>query len=83
MLTHAHLVAGLEAGGAQGGDDANLVEPLLEVGQRLFVVDVVALEEELNAAASDAVGAIVLAFDRVAALARRPVDPVLDLEFAS
>ena len=41
--------------------DADLVEALLEVGQRLLVGDVVALEEQLDAAAGDPVGAVVLA----------------------
>ena len=51
VLADPHVVAGLEAGGAQGGDDADLVEAALEVGERLFVGEVVALEEQLDAAA--------------------------------
>ena len=58
VLADADLVAGLEAGRAQGGDHADLVESLLEVGERLLVGDVVALEEQLDAAAEDAEGAL-------------------------
>ena len=39
-----------------------------------------ALEEQLDAAAEHPEGAVVLALDRVAALAGRPVDAVLGLE---
>ena len=53
---------------------------LLEVGERFLVLEVVALEEQLDAAAEDAEAAVGLALDRVAALAGRAVDAVLDLE---
>ena len=80
VLADPHVVARFEAGGAQGGDDADLVEAALQVGERLFVVEVVALEEQLDAAAEDAEAAVGLALDRVAALADRAVDAVLGLE---
>src|SRR6185437_5000669 len=80
VLAHADVVAGLEAGGAQGGDDADLVEPLLEVGERLLVLEVVALEEQLDTPTEDPEAAVPLALHRVATLADRPVDPMLDLE---
>src|SRR6476469_6985038 len=82
VLADADVVAGLEARGAQGGDDPDLVEPLLQVGERLFVFDVVALEEQLDTATGDAIGAVVLALDRVAALAGGTVDAMLGLEFS-
>ena len=63
VLADPHVVAGLEAGGAQGGDDADLVEALLEVGERLLVGEVVALEEQLDAAAGDPEDAVVLGLD--------------------
>ena len=59
------------------------LQALLEVGERLLVLEVVALEEQLDAAAEDAEGAVVLALDPVAALAGRAVDAVLGLEFAA
>ena len=80
MLADADVVAGLEALFAQGGDHAHLGEALLEVGEGFFVFGVVAFEEELDAAAADAEGAVVLALDPVAALAGRSVDAVLGLE---
>src|SRR6187549_4294526 len=80
VLAHPHVVARLEAGRAQGGDDADLLEPLLEVGERLFVGEVVALEEQLDATTEDAEAAVVLALYPVTALAGRPVDAVLGLE---
>ena len=82
VLADADVVAGLEAGLGQRGEDADLAQPLLEVGERLFVLGVVALEEQLDAAAEDAEGAVLLALDPVAALAGRPVDAVLGLELA-
>src|SRR5690349_15013372 len=82
VLADADVVAGLEAGLGQSGDDADLVEPLLEVGERFLVLDVVALEEQLDAPALNAEAAVLLALDPVAALADRPVDAVLGLELA-
>ena len=83
VLADADVVAGLEAGLGEGGDHADLGEALLEVGERFFVGRVVAFEEELDAAAADAEGAVLLLFDPVAALAGGPVDAVLGLEFAA
>src|SRR3954463_8973222 len=83
VLADPQVVAGFEAGGAQGGDDADLVEAALQVGERLFVGEVVALEEQLDAASEDAKAAVGLALHRVAALAGGAVDAVLDLELAA
>src|SRR6476620_6011137 len=82
VLADPHVVAGLEAGAVEGGDHAHLLQPLLQVGERLFVAGVVAFEEHLDAAAEDAEGAVLLALDPVAPLASGPVDPVLGLELA-
>ena len=81
VLADADVVPRLEAGGFQSGDHADLLQPLLEIGKRLLVLEVVALEEQLDPAAEDAEGTVTLALDRVATLAHRPVDTVLDLEF--
>ena len=80
MLADADVVAGLEAGAIEGGEDAHLLQSLLEVGERLLVFGVVAFEQHLDAAAEDAEAAVVLALDPVAPLAGGPVDAVLDLE---
>ena len=80
MLADADVVAGLETGGAKGRDHPDLVQALLEIGERLFVFEVVALEQQLDPAPDDPEAAVVLALDRVAALAGRTVDTVLGLE---
>ena len=74
---------GSKPAAVEGGDHADLVQPLLEVGERFFVFGVVALEQQLDAAAEDPEAAVVLALDPVAALARGPVDAVLGLELAA
>ena len=53
LLADPHVVAGLEAGLGQGGDHADLGQPLLKVGERFFVARIVAFEEHLDAAAAD------------------------------
>ena len=63
VLADADVVAGLETGPGQGGDHADLPQPLLQVGQRLLVASVVALEEQLDTAAEDAEAAVLLALD--------------------
>src|SRR4051794_18384836 len=80
LLPDAHLVAGLKAGGAQGGHDAHLVEAGLQVAERFLVGEVVPLEEHLDPAAGNAKGAVLLTLHPVAALTGRPIDAMLDLE---
>src|SRR5919106_4673707 len=80
VLAYADVVAGFEAGGAEGGYHADLVEALLEVGGRVLVLQVVPLEEQLDTAAEDAEAPVALTLDRVSALADGPVDAVLGLE---
>ena len=57
LLADPDLVAGLEAGRAKGCDHAHVDEALLEVGERLVVGEVVALDQQLDSAAVDAEGA--------------------------
>src|SRR4029077_11136680 len=80
VLADPDVVAGLEAGLGEGGDHADLGEALLEVDKRFLVGRVVAFEEELDAAAADPKGAVVLLLDPVAARAGGPVHAVLGLE---
>ena len=76
----ADVVAGLEAGRWSAAITPISRQPLLEVGERLLVGEVVALDQQLDAATEHPEAAVALALDRVAALAHRPVDAVLDLE---
>src|SRR2546423_1117672 len=48
VLADAQLVAGLESGVAERRQHPHLGEPLLEVGERLGIGEVVALEEHLD-----------------------------------
>src|SRR4051794_32648186 len=72
-----HVVAGLEARGLQLADHADRAQALLDVGERLVVVDVVASEEPLDPRARHPEDAVAAALDLEALVGRRPVKPVL------
>src|SRR5215218_9980282 len=71
------VVAGLEAGGLQRADDAHPVQAVLDVGERLVVLEVVAGEQALDGLAGDTEGARPDALDPPAPLGSRAERAVL------
>src|SRR4051794_31197119 len=71
------VVAGFEAGGLERGDHAHASEPLLDVRERLLVLEVVAGDEAGDGLPRGAGLAVAHALDLQRAPRRRPEDPGL------
>src|SRR4051812_1819011 len=72
-----HVVARLEARRLERADHADRAQPLLDVGERLVVVDVVAREQPLYTRTTHPEHAVGAALDAEALVRARPVHAVL------
>src|SRR4051794_27204469 len=71
------VVARLEPRRRERPDHADRTQPLLDVGERLVVVDVVAGEQPLDTRPGDAEHAVATALDAEALVRPGAIDPVL------
>src|SRR5947208_1136349 len=71
------VLAGLETRRLEGADHSEGAEPVLDVAQRLLVLDVVARDQALDPAAADPVDPVGHALDAVAVVGARAIDAML------